>query len=758
MFSAKVIAAKKRALQDGDVVRNIPPLDFTLTEYDVKTSLAGCAHLKSLVSPTGPVRYGRMYYRGKQITVNLIRPLTVEERQFIRNERLMCSISFLYCALRYLWIVSNLNADDESEMLFTPSFGQKILLSMCAWAEERGLYILLQILKARQLGASTFTELVIAWKIVFHFNVNALVGSSDPDKTKKMAGKMVYAWEHMPWYLLPEDLVITKSREQFVEVVSQNNYVTLQHGTQMAAIARGDTITDFHLSEIPDFSNPKEDIDAGLMHTIHHDSRTFGVMESTAKGKTGYWPASWKVNIRAWSRKRYLFRPAFLAWFLGVDLYPTPNWLKANPIPRNWKPKAETVAHVRKCERYAARDPLYVEHLGEGWKMPRAMQWWYEVMQEAAEEDQDPGAIAKWMEEMPATPDEAWQSSGWSIFKPAFIESLRRAAADLADYHGRPAIFRLSCPPIDQEVPLIRSEIDTSRPPITITVDTQWGRHIRVYKLLPMLPHNLGLTDGLGYVYVYKWPDGDTRYTGQTGSGGIQHGLGLDAGYGVRQDRTVAQVVRKGSPLTPYEQVCEFADDRVDANLGLYYADALGYFYSTVSDDCRVFCKQVIEIAAGGYDLQKNLRQLGWPDGAFHEWKGKYDSLKWHKATGNAKLGWETNSYTRPMLVTAGRAGVLSGHLKVNSPFCIDEIQTLRKLEDSDRIEADSTSYDDRCFALFFPYFSMSDHEETHALAMTGAFMSRQPDSGLPTFIPEPSDTDGWYELPTLDAAIARSW
>jgi hypothetical protein len=744
MFSEQVIAQKKAAIQRGDITRGIPPLDFSLVEHPVHHCLTAVAHLNALRHPDGPVRYGKMYYRGKLVAINLRRQLTPEEAQFIRNERLMCSISFLYCAMRYMWIVSSLNRDDESTMLFTPSFAQKILLSMCAWAEERGLFILLQILKARQLGASTLTDLIIAWKIVFHFDVNALVGSSDPDKTKKMAGKMVYAWERMPWWLMPEGLVITKSREQFVEVVSQNNYVTLQHGTQMAAIARGDTITDFHLSELPDFSNPKEDIDAGLMHTIHHDARTFGVMESTAKGKTGYWPASWKVNIKAWARKRYLFRPAFLAWFLGVDLYPTPNWLKANPIPRNWKPKAETVAHVRKCERYAARDPLYVEHLGPNWHMPRPMAWWYEVMQEAAEEDQDPGAIAKWMEEMPATPEEAWQSSGWSIFKPAFIESLRRAADDLADYQGRPAIFRLSCPPIDQEIPRIRSEEDPTREPITITVDTQWGKHIRVYQLIPLLPHNLGLTDGLGYVYIYQWPVERQQY-----------GLGLDAGYGVRQDRTVCEIVRKGTPLIPYEQVCEFADDRVDANLGMYYCDALGYFYSTFADDCRVQCKQVVEIAAGGYDLQKNLRQLGWSN--FHDWQGKYDNVKPRRAA-NGKIGWETNSYTRPMLVTAGRAGVLSGHLKVNSPFCIDEIQTLRKLEDSDRIEADSTSYDDRCFALFFPYFSLTDHEETHALAMSGSFMSKVPGSSLPAYLPEPSETDAWYELPTPGITLATRW
>jgi hypothetical protein len=69
--------------------------------------------------------------------------------------------------------------------------------------EEQGRAIAIMILKARQLGMSTGTEIAVGHRPQFYPQVNATVASSDPDKSALMAKMMELCWDHMPWFLMP---------------------------------------------------------------------------------------------------------------------------------------------------------------------------------------------------------------------------------------------------------------------------------------------------------------------------------------------------------------------------------------------------------------------------------------------------------------------------------------------------------------------------------------------------------------------------
>src|SRR5271154_4342176 len=77
-----------------------------------------------------------------------IRPLNRDEIRWIRNERALVSCDHRYALTRYAHI-----KDWKNEIvLFEPNKAQQIVLSVIASMEDAEREIMLQILKARQLG------------------------------------------------------------------------------------------------------------------------------------------------------------------------------------------------------------------------------------------------------------------------------------------------------------------------------------------------------------------------------------------------------------------------------------------------------------------------------------------------------------------------------------------------------------------------------------------------------------------------------
>src|SRR3989304_400002 len=91
-------------------------------------------------------------------TGKLSRSLTLAEKRRIKNERLMCKWDFLYWLTRYHYIFDPLA---KLYIRMNPNAAQQIILSLVAEAEEQGLPIRLQNLKARRLGVTTLMEAAI---------------------------------------------------------------------------------------------------------------------------------------------------------------------------------------------------------------------------------------------------------------------------------------------------------------------------------------------------------------------------------------------------------------------------------------------------------------------------------------------------------------------------------------------------------------------------------------------------------------------
>src|SRR6266576_3261341 len=236
---------------------------------------------------------------------------TAEEARYILGEIVMCKLDLLYFGTRYVFI-KDLN---KEIVRWAPNIAQLVLISIWGSAEEKQWAILLLELKARQLGITTANMIAIAHRVLFWRGTDAIMASSSPSKSRDMADKVELICDNMPWWLLP-----TRSASQtggLLEYKGLTSKLNIFWGNQKEGLSRGSTPGVFHLSEIPDFEEPKEKIEDSLLNTIHEHPMIFGVMESTGKGKGNYWHEVWVKTKELYPLGQSRMRPLFLPVYVG---------------------------------------------------------------------------------------------------------------------------------------------------------------------------------------------------------------------------------------------------------------------------------------------------------------------------------------------------------------------------------------------------------------------------------------------------------
>lgn len=138
------------------------------------------------------------------------------------------------------------------------------------------------ILKARQLGMSTFICLLFLDRCLFNSNVSAGILAHTLDDASHMFKRVKFAYDCLPQEIRS---LRTASTDSARELVFSNNS-SLRVGTSM----RGSTFQYLHISEFGKISatdpNKAREIVTGSLNTIA--SGQFVFIESTAEGREGY--------------------------------------------------------------------------------------------------------------------------------------------------------------------------------------------------------------------------------------------------------------------------------------------------------------------------------------------------------------------------------------------------------------------------------------------------------------------------------------
>ena len=608
----------------------------------------------------------------------LVRDLTKEELVWIEGERALCSIDFRYWAKNYAYILDKANR----KVKFIPNIAQDIILDIAGEMEEDGIAIMLMLLKARQLGMSTLSELMVTQRVQFHSNINAIVASSDPDKSRKMANMMIFAWDSQPWWLMPTR---TKYKAgELIEYGELGSAVSTQWGNQATGIARGTTPTVAHLSELADFENPKELVDASLLRAMHDDPFVLLILESTANGRENWWHDKWEAAKLLYPKRMSRLRPVFLPWYVGTDLYPNPTWLRAHPVPASYEAPVEVADHAERAEEYVEAQPILKKYLGQDWVMPDEQKWFYEANRMEYKLNNE---LNKWYQEMPASDLEAFQHKQSSIFDAEFLTELRNTCK-------KPLVVLGLIGPED-EIPSrlqpTSREIDTLSPfkPLTVNPSAITGKPSSRYQLVPLKWQGISTDSPIGKIFLYELPE---KYN--------DYGVGVDTAFGVGQDRTVVQIVRKATPYADAEQCVEFATDLAGAFEIWPFVLALSTLYSTTPSGGgdRRQSKIAIEMAANGEATQRELLKRGWWN--FHV-QQKAQTRGWIPTNKTTPLfGWKTTEQSRGPMLDFLRKALVDRWLTINSPWFVDEMGNFIRNENKERLEAAEGAKDDRLMAM----------------------------------------------------------
>jgi hypothetical protein len=184
---------------------------------------------------------------------------------------------------------------------------------------QQGKPIRIIILKARQMGFSTYTEGRIFHRTATAKLVNSLIIAHKEDASTNLFNMSKLFYEEMPATLRPMKRasnakeLIFENPDTNVNRKSKNpglrSKIKIDTAKNLGA-GRSDTIHCLHASEVA-FWDRAEEVMLGLMQAVPNTPDTMVVLESTANGVGGYFYDMWHQAQRGEND----FTPLFYAWW-----------------------------------------------------------------------------------------------------------------------------------------------------------------------------------------------------------------------------------------------------------------------------------------------------------------------------------------------------------------------------------------------------------------------------------------------------------
>lgn len=350
----------------------------------------------------------------------LKRALNAAEERFLLNELVMSKADFEYWATRFVRIKTK-DAMLEPMRFFE---SQRIILDKIAEVErqadsgERGDGVVVAILKARQLGASSLTEAMIAHRAFFYGNLMALIAGDTPEQSGYLFDMIERIYDHLPWWMRPDRTYHVKDTEMFF--ASQDSLVKVyaakstRGGNDMllgkGQLGRGVTPHIAHLSELSTWVNPDQ-LDDSFFPALPRSARTLAVLESTARGRGNWWHDTWLLSKKGLGRAV----PIFIPWYAESRTY-------RRPAPVDWVPAELTLAHAKKAEEVSGY------WCGKTVRLERDQLYWWETTRAEYKEKKK---LNIFLAEYAADDTECFQNTSLSVFPSEVLHEQRQKARPL---------------------------------------------------------------------------------------------------------------------------------------------------------------------------------------------------------------------------------------------------------------------------------------------------------------------------------------
>lgn len=170
------------------------------------------------------------------------------------------------------------------------------------------------ILKARQLGITTFVCILFLDQILWNDNMQAgIIAHTQDDSKSIFKHKLKYAFDQ----LHPNIRKLFRPVGDSATELAFSNGSSIRVGTSL----RSSTLQLLHISEFGKicckYPERAAEIISGSLNTVHVGQRIF--IESTAEGKEGYfykmWQKSWSMHLDGKEFGPLDFKPFFFPWW-----------------------------------------------------------------------------------------------------------------------------------------------------------------------------------------------------------------------------------------------------------------------------------------------------------------------------------------------------------------------------------------------------------------------------------------------------------
>ncbi len=353
--------------------------------------------------------------------------------------RIRCRYDFPFWAAVFVYI-KNKDLDGDPEVLFRLSYPQRKFVTELENFRLNKKPIRLVLLKARQWGGSTTSQLYMAWlQLTQRYGLNSLIiahQGAGSDEIKDMFDRMIKAYPLNMLHRLgerypdnePKMVGVGKSGSIFR--IPQRNCKVKIGTAERPDSCRGGDYALVHLSEVgiwkeTDGKKPK-DIVRSACGGVLNKPGTMIVYESTANGHGNFFH---KEYVDARDNPRTQFRRLFIPWY-DID------W---NVIPFESEEAKEEFARNLFENRNNANAPSVREEPGKYlwwlWTLGATLEGinWYVVERTKHTEH---GSMAA---ECPSDDIEAFVNSGASVFDKYQVEKFRpacRAPQYVGDIYG----------------------------------------------------------------------------------------------------------------------------------------------------------------------------------------------------------------------------------------------------------------------------------------------------------------------------------
>lgn len=585
------------------------------------------------------------------------------EDQFITNELRKCKLSPRY----YLENYHTIQTEDEGFKTLYPFWdSQEIFYNEIMEMVEAGKPVKAVVLKARQLGLSTISEGLIFHRTIFTRAVNSLIVAQDPGQSAYLFDMFLRAYDNLPWWMKPEKLF--RSKGKYLVFASSepdrdglNSNIFVEAANKLTGVSVGKTIRACHMSELSAWNEP-EILTEQLWPTMNAKDE-LAIMESTARGRSGtgkFWYDFWNECVDKWGDGQWEWKPIFIEWFrCAVSTIDTKSVGKYSRSTegQEFVPTADETAFREKVQR-ETYDNFYIPDEMLKWRR-------YKIQETIAAT----GDAYGFRQEYASNPTEAFISSGTCAFPREIIQQMLDTIAreplwvgEISYRHSEAQRWHLNLVSVQEE--------KRKDPSYQIPSTNYIGGRLRVWE---------------------KPEPGESYY------------IGADVAQGIEdRDYSCAQIFKIGRGGSPDIQVAEW-HGWINPTPYAHVLAALGYWYNT--------CEISSEINDCGQKTYMELyRILEYPQ--LFRWK-HYDRVKHFYSD---LMAWQTNSKTRPLLITKMRELLLDRTIIIFSADLLDEMYTFASDDDGGRFEGQDNN-DDMVFAAMIASWCAHDSDYGQAAA-----------------------------------------